>query len=218
MNARVGESLKMGWEARMASSPGETPQPDWRRPPLVGFPAALDSMWGVAGPLLAGFSITFVGVIAQAPESFAASGLAMILLTISAVLFILCIQCGFWARQYLTSPAELLSWEVVIDDEKKREQSEEMEGYTAWASRASNSYRFAILVLLLGLSASLVPRAADAGFNAVFRWLAVAVALVMFIFEVFWMSAHLLHKIPVARKITPLRKVAAVWITPVREK
>lgn len=69
----------------------------------------------IAAPLLAGFSITLVGVVAQASEHFRFPGTCVMFLALSAVLLLVCVQCGFWARQYLTTPSETKNWYDDID-------------------------------------------------------------------------------------------------------
>jgi hypothetical protein len=68
----------------------------WSVPSPYGAPAAVDSLSTIAAPLLGGFSITLVGVVVQASEKFRFSSIALLLLTVAAVLLLLCVQCGFW--------------------------------------------------------------------------------------------------------------------------
>jgi hypothetical protein len=84
--------------------------PRWARPTPFGRAAAADTMSGVASPLLAGFSITLVGVVAQAPDAFRYPGVTLVLLTVTAVLMVACVQLGFRARSVIYSQADIESW------------------------------------------------------------------------------------------------------------
>lgn len=66
-------------------------------------------MSGVAAPLLAGFSVTLMTVVAADTAKFRLPGPAILLLVSAAMLFILAVQSGFWARQYLASSADVLA-------------------------------------------------------------------------------------------------------------
>src|SRR3954452_12145240 len=92
---------------------GRPPAPSprfWWRPTLYGEPAAVDMISTIAAPVLAGFTVALIGVVAQAPANFRWPGIALLLLLLTAVLFVMCLQCGFWARQYLVSRDEAASW------------------------------------------------------------------------------------------------------------
>lgn len=173
----------------------------------------------VAAPLLAGFSITLIGVVAQAPANFALSGVTMLTLAVAAVYFVVCVQCGFWARQYLASPADLAAWEFPIDDAQKKVQAEHGRAYEAWRYRTRKSYQVAILVLTLGLAFALVPRGSEDVVNYVTRWSAVAVVAVALGFEYWWIRGpNYLARLPGLRRIDALRKLNRDWFYPARDR
>lgn len=192
---------------------------DWWRPVLVGHPAAMDSMSGVAAPLLAGFSITLIGVVAQAPTNFALPGLAMLTLAIAAVFFVICVQCGFWARQYLASPADLQAWQFPSTSAQKVAQAEFCRAYEAWRDRTSKSYKVAILILTLGLAFTLVPLGSEGVVNYVARWLAVAIVAVAFVFEYCWIRGPgYLDRLPGLRRVKAVQKANLNWFYPARDR
>ena len=61
-------------------------------------------MSNTAAPLLGGFSIALIGVVAQATDHFRWPGVALLLLACASIAFIICVQTAFWARQYLVRP------------------------------------------------------------------------------------------------------------------
>jgi hypothetical protein len=65
---------------------------------------AADAMTGVAAPLLAGFTISLIGFVVASPERARWPGLSLLLLTLSALTLLLCVQAGFWARRYRPDP------------------------------------------------------------------------------------------------------------------
>jgi hypothetical protein len=77
--------------------------PKWRKPTPLGYANAIDSVGGVAAPLLAGFSLASVIVISDDAENFRWSGAAILGFTIAAVALVGTVQCGFNARQYIWS-------------------------------------------------------------------------------------------------------------------
>jgi hypothetical protein len=66
---------------------------------------AVDSATGVAAPLLGGFTLTLIGLIVSGPEDFRWPGWTLLLLTLAVLLFVACVQAGFWARRRRPEPA-----------------------------------------------------------------------------------------------------------------
>src|SRR5215471_10850919 len=64
---------------------------------------ALESLSGIAAPLLAAASVTVIGVIVQQPSSLAWPSLALALLVLAAIALITSVQCGFWARHHVVT-------------------------------------------------------------------------------------------------------------------
>lgn len=69
--AEIGRTADSGTPIDPAQPP--EPPPDWWRPVYLGRPAASEAMATVAAPLLAAFSVTVIGVIAQDVDEFPAS-------------------------------------------------------------------------------------------------------------------------------------------------
>lgn len=212
--------MASGTDTEHRPSPDDAAEPvDWWRPPLVGHPAAMDSVSGTAAPLLAGFSIALIGVVAQAPANFALPGIAMLTLAVGAVFFVVCVQSGFWARQFLASPAELQAWQFPETVEQKHTQAEYCRAYEAWQRRTSRSYSVAILVLTLGLAVVLVPHDTEDIVSYIARWIAVAVVLVALIIEYLWIRGPgYLNRLPGLRRIKPLRRLNLNWFYPARDR
>ncbi len=173
-----------------SSAPG-TPDAEFPwRPRLLGQPSASATRSGIATPLLAGFSITLLGVVAQQDDNFRQPGLSITLLAIAASLFIVSVQCGFWARQYLVTPSELESWhpETALNNpEYKRTRELQVRGgraFDTWEGRARNSYGLGLLALLLGVMVALAPDSNSP--QPELRWTAAAVVALMVLFELFW--------------------------------
>jgi hypothetical protein len=91
--------------------PGDPDLPWGATPPTpLGDAASFRTVGEVAAPLLAGFSIALVGVVAQNPESARWPGASLLLLVGAAMLLLATVQVGFRARQYYWTRADLLDW------------------------------------------------------------------------------------------------------------
>ena len=140
---------------------------------------SFDAMAGVAAPLLAGFSIAFIGLVIGSAPAFRWPGWTMLSLTVSALLLITALQGGFWARHYRPDVSEEDSsgWTLAIP------------AFTRWLHVTRWSYNSGIALLLLGLALAIFPRARDHDYawRLAAAWTAGAAALG----EVVWAaSAH----------------------------
>jgi hypothetical protein len=179
----------------------------------------MDAVSAVAAPLLAGFSITLVGVVAQASPNFALPGAAMLTLSAAAIFFVVSVQCGYWARQYLASPADLIAWDLSSSDAQKIEQARNSRVYESWQSRAGRSYEIAIVLLTVGLGITLVPLGTDSTADYVVRWVAVGVVGFAFVFEIYWIAGpEIIDRIPGLRKVKPLATANLNWFYPARDR
>ena len=79
-------------------------------PAPLGRSAAYQAVGEVAAPLLAGFSITLVGVIAQGPSTIRWPGAALLLLTVAAASLLFSVQAAFFGRQLYWTRADLTAW------------------------------------------------------------------------------------------------------------
>lgn len=147
-------------------------------------------MAGIAAPLLAGFSLTLLGVIASIPDSFRWPGTVITVLVIVVILLVACIQFGFRARSYLYSAADVRDWrpdfiaEPARKEALKTDQRTDFEQWEAWDRRAGRAYNLAICVLAIGIALAVAPPpgVSEPGL----RWLAVAIALAAGAAEATW--------------------------------
>lgn len=167
--------------------------PKWRKPAPLGYGSAMDSVSSVAAPLLAGFSLASVIVVSDDAMNFRWPGAAILALAIAAVVLIGCVQCGYNARQYLWSGAEVSDWwpEMKVDTELEMllrdEQTEAFHRWEAWVRWARLTYNFGILALLAGLGLGLAPQR-NRGFQNNLRWVAVSMAFAACAGEAIWIG------------------------------
>jgi hypothetical protein len=176
-------------------------------------------MSNTAAPLLGGFSIALIGVVAQATDHFRWPGVALLLLACASIAFIICVQTAFWARQYLVRPDEVKGWYEFqrISPEKIEElrvaQAEFAEGYVPWTTRSKTFYSLANLFLIAGVAVVLMPTIdGDGSEQAVWRWVATGAATAMFVFEIYWIVGWRL----IDSKNRVIRKLAQLWFQPVK--
>ena len=136
--------------------------PSWQFPVPFGRGAATDTMTGVAAPLLAGFSLALLGVVAQAPGSFRLPGAALFTLTATTILMVGCVQLGFRARSYLYSAADISSWwpeprPPIVTEALQRQQAGHFALWLRWSNRARVAYNAAIIMLACGVALVLAP-------------------------------------------------------------
>jgi hypothetical protein len=109
-------------------------------------------MAGIAAPLLAGFSLTLVGVLASSPSNFRWPGADMAVLVVPVASLVACIQFGFRARSYLYSAADIDAWrpdarthfegalKERFEDALKQDQMDDFERWRIWEHRAGRAY------------------------------------------------------------------------------
>jgi len=134
---------------------------------------AVDSATGVAAPLLGGFTLTLIGLIVSGPEDFRWAGWALLLLTLAVLLFVTCVQAGFWARRSRPeSFVQLAEYYATSTG-----------SYRIWVRVASDTYDTAIVLLFCGLGAVLAPVGQrDVGL----RWVASGMCFAAAVAEVVW--------------------------------
>lgn len=140
---------------------------------------SFDAMAGVAAPLLAGFSIAFIGLVIGSAAAFRWPGWTLLALTVSALLLITAVQGGFWARHYRpdVSGEDSAGWKL------------ELQAFTRWLHITRWSYNSGIALLLLGLALAIFPRAHDP--ERIWRQAAALAAAAAAIGEILWaLSAH----------------------------
>ena len=171
--------------------------PDEPAPPFdvpadyrYGAAQALDSLTGIAAPLLAGVALAIMGLILPAANKYVAGDWAVVLLVSAAAAFIMSVQCGFWARNYAVAPPEIAQWWPVLSAEDRwrrvrRAQWVAMARHRMWANRAQAAYGVGVLLLWAGVAIALVPHGTSSG--TIVRWVAFGVSCLVGAAEVVWM-------------------------------
>jgi hypothetical protein len=158
----------------------------WEAPFPLGYTAAAENTGSVAAPLLAGFSFALVGLIVPSPGDLRWPNLALSLLVASGVSFIAAVQCGFWARQFAVTPDEIRLWHPDYPEGRMRAlQRLHARCFYRWNGRLNRSYRAGIVLLLLGVTFTLVPP----GHVGWLRSVAVAIAAAATAGELLWIGA-----------------------------
>ncbi len=181
-------------------------RPRWRRPSPLGYGPAIDAMGNVAAPLLAGFSVATLGIVLTAEQSLRWPGAVLICLTAAAAFFVMCLQCGFHARQHLYSPADAAAWWEKSDLEARRddiqaEQEHDYQIWLIWMNRTRRLYNFGIYALWVGIGIALVPPSRESMAEASCRWAAVGVAVAALLAELLWSG------VPAARRSFRHRRI-----------
>ena len=171
--------------------------PTWKPPARYGYAETIQSAGMVVAPLLAGFTITLIGLLVDSPgKSIRYGSLALAILVAASVLLITAIQCAYAARQYMVRPDELEAWWPGLDDpddqgevrrwwELRAEQLAHRDMHSLWAGRFRRAYHLGILAVFAGLALVLMPpRFPDAVGAA--RWTAIAIAVLAVIGEALW--------------------------------
>jgi hypothetical protein len=168
----------------------------WKVPAPYGYGSSVDGAGTVAAPLLAGFNITLIGLLIGLPVEAAVPlrDLAVVVLVVSILLLLACVQCSVWAREYTVTPAQITEWWPDLadpgpaGDARRNDVRAEQWSYrllaNCWGSRARYTYHYGILSLLAGIALLLVP-----AYFLSWRTLAVAIAAVGFLAELYWTIA-----------------------------
>lgn len=176
------------------AGPGSVP-PKWRKPAPLGYANAIDSVGGVAAPLLAGFSLASVIVISQDAENFRWPGAAILAFTIAAVALVGTVQCAFNARQYIWSGADVRTWWPDMEEDSEREEQLRAEQdwafdrWQAWTGRTRITYALGILALLTALALALPPHH-NPGAQDSLRWAASGIAFAASAGEACWVGVN----------------------------
>lgn len=196
-------------------------EPQWWRPEYLGRPAAAEALTTIASPLFAGFSVTLIGVIAQDSKEFALPGPAMLVLAVAAICFMISLQCGFQARLYQTSPADVAAWNPGYDvdaDQLRAEKSAQFTasmGYIGWELRSYFYYSLGLAALLAGLGLTLWPP--PTAEQPLWRWVGVGLVAVALLFELFWsFGDDLWAKYPRVVHALGLEPLFNAWYRPAR--
>ncbi|MFD8965500.1 hypothetical protein ACFV0C_10925 [Streptomyces sp. NPDC059568] len=150
----------------------------------------MESVTMVAAPLLAGGSVAMIGLVAADTEKFRWPGPALLLLALSVVLLVACVQWAFRARPYLYSMAEVEDWRGVLlaDDERARlvqQREEDLERWRRGTDLASAAYTLGLITLGIGVALVLAPPVPE-GAHAGWRWAAFWVVFSAVAAELMW--------------------------------
>jgi len=217
MMGEMSEQLNDG-DPIGGSDTGPGPSP----PNPYGLFATVDSLGGVAAPLLAGFAITMVALVVQIADDVRWPDVSLVLLGAAAVLLLQVVQLSARARGYAVTPAQAREWYVDVERNPGRvrvlnwELRHHMACWHALVRRARARYNLAIVLLLCGIAMLLVPKK-TAELTAV-RGLAVAVIALGAVIEAAAIAADWGRKAPpgsVWSKLPGLLRWAAPPVPPV---
>jgi hypothetical protein len=125
-------------------------------------------------PLLAGFSITAVVVVAGNATVFLWAGTTVFLLTVAAVALMIAVQRAYHACMYFSEDRRGVGSDPVWD----------------WVKQTRRAYRIGLLFFLAGLALAVAPKHVT-GMQDVCRLAAVAVASWACVYEAWWMARDL---------------------------
>jgi hypothetical protein len=132
---------------------------------------SIDTMSGVAAPLLAGFSIGLIGIVLSNASSLRWPGWTLLPLTVSVLCLITAVQGGFWVRHYRPDPDSRAAPEVLPE-------------YRFWLKLTQRTYNGGIAILLMGLAVAMYPDSGDE--EAVLRRVSSTLAALAAVAEVAW--------------------------------
>lgn len=203
--------------AQPASDPAagaSRPVPPLGRPSPYGEPAAVDSLGGIAAPLLAGFSLALIGLVAQAPQSSRWPDLALLLLAGTTVVMLASVQFAFRARRFAVTPAEAAGWHPDFPDDPERQERVYAEirahrrAHRVWSQRARLAYNTGVCLLLLGLATTLLP----AGRPSALRLSTVVLVLLALVGELTLLACGWLHGNRYRWRLPYRLSLAAWWL------
>lgn len=160
-------------------TPPDSPAPpSWQITWPYGYPQAVDSAGSVAAPLLAGFSVTLLGIAIASSTGMRWANEAMAVLATATAFLIFAVQAAFNAKRWMVTPADLLAWWPNPDVEPGMAQlcdwqAQHKKQHDKWAAWFRWSYNIGLMLLLLGVAVCLVPP--QVGTNSP-RWVACGIA------------------------------------------
>jgi len=150
-------------------------------------------MGTIAAPLLASVSIALIAIVLGNVTSYRWPNIVLLLLALAAAGFVASVEFAFMARQHAITPDELEGWWPDHDKPERRtmlrrEQRFHVQRFEAWADRARRAYSAAILALILGVAALLLPPGISLLHLPIGRVSVIAVALAAFLAEFVWVA------------------------------
>lgn len=190
-------------------------------PPMAPDPygafAAVDSLGGVASPLLAGFAVTLIALVLQIEAALRWPDAALALLAFAAVLFLQVVQLNARAKGYAVTPAQAKEWYDDLNAPGRREVVfwELRHHHQCWSHlvrQTRTRYNLGILALLAGTATMLVPREGT-GLGAA-RLAAIVVIAIGAAVEILEMVAERLLRRPPHRGAAALLRGVVGWVVP----
>jgi MFS family permease len=171
----------------------------WRFPGPLGTVDAKRAVGTVAAPLLAGFSLTTIGVLLTAgtiPER----DWGITIFVVAAVMFVFCMQFTYMGLMYAASPSERVDWMPRVPGREPDEaayanagkvQEKDLKLQNRYFTRVGTLYNFGILAYTTGLALILVPRT-----WTIPRGIALAILAGAFVLEAIWTITDLIgHRV-----------------------
>jgi MFS family permease len=137
--------------------------PGSQRMPAYGASAAVNAVGTVAAPLLAGFSLTFVGQLLGGQSGPRWPDLTLLLLIIAGLAFIGSLQCALRARQWDATPKDISDWWPNSESDKDLQivlyqQQAMLKGtHEVWATISILFFHTGIISLFVAMATLLVP-------------------------------------------------------------
>jgi hypothetical protein len=162
-------------------------------PDRYGDAAAVQAMTSVAAPLLSSGALVFIGLVVK---SLRYPGLTLLIMMSALVALVVAVQCGFWARQYASTPQEIEQWwpdlpERLRIERARADQWQDRVNHDLWAGRARWAYGAGIVLLWLGVAAAVIPPSEAS--QPMLRWMAAALGASAALAEIVWLAASRGH-------------------------
>jgi hypothetical protein len=195
----------------------------WSPPAPYGYAETVQSAGMVVAPLLAGFTITLIGLLlGSARSGVRYPDTALTVLVAAVAILLAAVQCAYAARQYVVTPAEIGAWWPGVDDpddrgelgqwwELRAEQLAHRKLHSLWASRFRLTYHGGIMLVLLGLAIVLVPPEQMNDISPM-PWVAVVLAGLAVVGEGTWVVATGRSKTP--DRAAAVHERALEWLSP----
>lgn len=163
----------------------------WGAPPPApyGDSSALQAVGEIAAPLLTGFTIALIGVVAQSPSSLRWPGAVLLGLVIAFVLLLTAVQSAFFARQRMWTQVDLRAWytseQLPADLESAFVLSHkaDLAKWGWWREATRLTYNTGLVVLTVTVGLIVAPPVDDPLF---LRWVALGVAFGAALGELAW--------------------------------
>lgn len=182
-------ALRRHEPAFLSTSALAAQMPDATPPPTSAYADVVDKLGMIAAPLLSGFSLTLLGIVATRNSAWSMRwpDWAIAALAAAAILFLVAVQFTIAARQFLITREEQKERAPGVDQETlATSYAAMMSDYRRWATRARIAFDLGLAVLLLGLAGVLLPSGNVCTFPAA-RWVVLAIIAIAFAGELYWL-------------------------------